>query len=127
MRASRDLRPIIHSAIHQLLRHNNADVRDAAPVAALSLPEHPVLNSEHGELADHARRLLIAGTDRYKRDLVLEALTAWGPDISSLENADDVVVAYCVPGGSPSAGRAAATKTHRFGSEALARGLTRGS
>lgn len=90
MRAFRDLRPVIYAAVHPLLGHHNADVRDAALVAALPLAEHPVLIPQRGELTDHARRLLTTSADRYKRDRVLEALMAWGHDISRLENADDV-------------------------------------
>ncbi|MER6075975.1 hypothetical protein ABT187_45990 [Streptomyces sp. NPDC001817] len=73
-----------------LLGHDNADVRDAALVAVLPLAEHPILASHRGELADHARLLPTTSTDRCQRDRVLEALAAWGHDISGLENADDV-------------------------------------
>ncbi|MEU6890055.1 hypothetical protein ABZ918_33725 [Streptomyces viridosporus] len=90
MRAFRDLRPAIYSAVHPLLGHHDANVRDAALVAAIPLAEHPVLTSHRGELADHARRLLTTSTDRYKRDRVLEALKEWGHDISGLENSDDI-------------------------------------
>ncbi|MCW8101736.1 hypothetical protein [Streptomyces tauricus] len=92
MRAFRGLRPSFYSAVHPLLEHDDADVRAAALVAALPLAEHPALAQHRSELVDHARRLLNTSTDRYKRDRVLEALTAWGHDISGLENADDVAV-----------------------------------
>ncbi|MFE7044564.1 hypothetical protein ACFU9X_35630 [Streptomyces atratus] len=90
MRAFRDLRPAIYSAIRPLLRHDNADVRDAALVAAIPLTEHPVLTAHRGELADHARRLLATSIDRHNRDRVLDALKAWGHDTSALENANDI-------------------------------------
>ncbi|MFE3072145.1 hypothetical protein [Streptomyces sp. NPDC059247] len=90
MRAFRDLRPTVFSAVHPLLRHESADTRDAALVAAIPLAEHPLLTERRGELIDHARRLLATSTDRHNRDRVLEALTAWGHDTSALENAADV-------------------------------------
>lgn len=43
-----------------------------------------------GELVEHARGLLVANPDNYYRELVLDAMKAWGQDISGLENADDV-------------------------------------
>ncbi|NUV53768.1 hypothetical protein G6W51_12790 [Streptomyces coelicolor] len=90
MRAFRDLRPAIFSAVHSLLGHDNAEVRDAAFVAAIPLSEHPVLTAHRAELVGHARRLLATSTDRYKRDRVLDAMKAWGHDTSDLENTDDI-------------------------------------
>ncbi|MFJ8540390.1 hypothetical protein [Streptomyces sp. NPDC093591] len=90
MRAFRDLRPAIFSAVHPLLGHDNAEVRDAAFVAAIPLAEHPVLTAHRAELVGHACRLLATSTDRYNRDRVLDAMTAWGHDTSDLENADDI-------------------------------------
>ncbi|MET9041634.1 hypothetical protein ABZX34_01825 [Streptomyces sp. NPDC004362] len=90
MRAFRDLRPAIYSAVRPLLGHDNADVRGAALVAAIPLAEHADLALSRGELAEHARRLLATSTDRYLRDRALETLKAWGHDTDSLENADDV-------------------------------------
>ncbi|MFI1279229.1 hypothetical protein ACH4U5_00380 [Streptomyces sp. NPDC020858] len=90
MRAFRDLRPAIFSAVQILLGHESAEVRDAALVAAIPLAEHPLLAEYRGALVDHARRLLAASTDRHNRDRVLDALKAWGHDTSGLENAADV-------------------------------------
>ncbi|MFD0007172.1 hypothetical protein ACFVJ4_32740 [Streptomyces sp. NPDC127178] len=90
MRAFRDLRPAIFSAVHPLLGHDNAEVREAAFVAAIPLAEHPVLTAHRAELIGHARRLLTTSTDRYNRDRVLDAMKAWGHDTSDLENADDI-------------------------------------
>ncbi|MFE6813543.1 hypothetical protein [Streptomyces sp. NPDC057675] len=45
MRAFRDLRPTIFCAVHPLLCHESAEVRDAALVAAVPLAEHPFLPS----------------------------------------------------------------------------------
>ncbi|QES52048.1 hypothetical protein DEJ50_00520 [Streptomyces venezuelae] len=90
MRAFRDLRPAIFSAVQPFLGHAHEEVRDAALVAAIPLAEHPVLTTRRAELADHARRLLATSNDRYKRDRALEALTAWGHDTSALENANDI-------------------------------------
>ncbi|MFJ9773926.1 hypothetical protein ACIRVF_22245 [Kitasatospora sp. NPDC101157] len=90
MREFRDLRPAIFSAVHPLLSHDNADVRDAALVAAIPLAEHPVLTEHQVELVGHSRRLLATSTDRYNRDRVLDAMKAWGHDTSDLENADDI-------------------------------------
>ncbi|MFJ9448617.1 hypothetical protein ACIRRH_43520 [Kitasatospora sp. NPDC101235] len=90
MRAFRDQRPAIFSAVHSLLSHDNADVRDAALVAAIPLAEHPVLTAHRAELTDHARRLLATSTDRHNRDRVLDAMKAWGHSTSALENADDI-------------------------------------
>ncbi|MGX1134303.1 hypothetical protein RKD49_006493 [Streptomyces glaucescens] len=90
IRAFRDLRPAFYSAVAPLLAHEDADVRDAAFVAAVPLVEHPALASHRGELAEHARRLLTTSTDRYRRDRALSALRTWGHDVSGLENADDV-------------------------------------
>ncbi|MFD7530464.1 hypothetical protein ACFV8E_23190 [Streptomyces sp. NPDC059849] len=90
MRAFRDLRPAIFSAVHPLLGHDNTDVRAAALVAAVPLAEHPGLTTYRAELVDHARRLLTTSTDRHNRDRVLDAMKAWGHDTSDLENADDI-------------------------------------
>ncbi|MFB7452967.1 hypothetical protein [Streptomyces sp. NPDC056194] len=90
MRAFRDLRPAIFSAVQPLLGHESAEARDAALVAAISLAEHPLLTEHRGELVDHARRLLAGSTDRHNRDRVLDALNTWGHDTSDLENAADV-------------------------------------
>jgi len=90
MRAFRDLRPAIFSAVRPLLSHDNADVRDAALVAAIPLAEHPVLTAHRADLVDHAVRLLATSTDRHNRDRVLDAMKAWGHDISALANADDI-------------------------------------
>ncbi|MFE7332157.1 hypothetical protein ACFU8W_46310 [Streptomyces sp. NPDC057565] len=90
MRAFRDLRPAIFSAVHPLLGHESAGIRDAALVAAIPLAEHPALIVHRGKLVEHARRLLVAGPDNYYRELVLDAMKAWGQDISGLENADDI-------------------------------------
>ncbi|WP_326741041.1 hypothetical protein [Streptomyces sp. NBC_01022] len=78
MRAFRDLRPVIYSAVQPFLTNDNAKVRNAALVAAVPLTEH------------HAHRLLSTCTDRFKRDRVLDALNAWGHDTSTLENANDI-------------------------------------
>ncbi|MFE3205845.1 hypothetical protein [Embleya sp. NPDC059237] len=90
MRAFRDLRPRLFRAVRPLLDADNPAVRDAAVLAAIPLAEHPDLTDHHDELAAHARRLLITGTDRYTRDRALGALTKWGHDVSTLENPDDV-------------------------------------
>ncbi|MFE6098014.1 hypothetical protein ACFQ7M_39620 [Streptomyces massasporeus] len=90
MREFRDLRPAIFSAVHPLLSHDNAGVRDAALIAAIPLAEHPGLTARRAELVGHARRLLATSTDRYNRDRVLAAMKAWGHDTSDLENADDI-------------------------------------
>ncbi|RST16178.1 hypothetical protein E2C00_22390 [Streptomyces sp. WAC05374] len=90
MRAFRDLRPAIFSAVYPLLSHDNADVHDAALVAAIPLAEHPALTAHRPELVDHVRCLLATSTDRHNRDRVLDAMKAWGHDTSALENADDI-------------------------------------
>jgi hypothetical protein len=90
MRAFRDLRPAIFCAVHLFLGHDNAEVRDAALVAAIPLAEHPVLATHRAELLGHARHLLATSTDRYNRDRVLNAMKAWGHDTSGLENAADI-------------------------------------
>ncbi|UQW99312.1 hypothetical protein [Streptomyces sp. RerS4] len=90
MRAFRDARPAIFSAVHALLGHDNADVRHTALVAAIPLIEHPLLTQHQAALAGRARRLLATSTDRYHRDRVLDALKAWGHDTSGLENASDI-------------------------------------
>ncbi|WP_405693040.1 hypothetical protein [Streptomyces sp. NBC_01185] len=90
MRAFRDLRPAIFSAVRPLLGHEIAEARDAALVAALPLAEHPLLTEHRAELVDHARRLLASSTDRHNRARVLDALKAWDHDTSELENAADV-------------------------------------
>ncbi|MEI5009147.1 hypothetical protein RB196_19295 [Streptomyces sp. PmtA] len=90
MRAFRDWRPAIFSAVQPLLGHDSAEVRDAAFIAAIPLAEHPVLTAHRAELVDHARGLLATSTNRYHRDRVLDAMKAWGRDASDLENADDI-------------------------------------
>ncbi|RSS54695.1 hypothetical protein EF912_16130 [Streptomyces sp. WAC07061] len=90
MRAFRDARPAIFTAVHPLLAHADADVRHTALVAAIPLIEHPLLSRHQADLADHARRLLATSTDRRHRDRVLDALKAWGHDTGGLENASDV-------------------------------------
>ncbi|MFD7444177.1 hypothetical protein [Streptomyces sp. NPDC059909] len=89
MRAFRDLRPALFSAVRPLLSHDDESVREAALIAAIPLVEHPALKPNRDELVDHARRLLAASSDRYKRDRVLDALKAWGHDTRALENPDD--------------------------------------
>ncbi|MFB7344793.1 hypothetical protein ACFCZ6_32600, partial [Streptomyces hydrogenans] len=90
MRAFRDLRPAIFSAVQPLLGHESPEARDAALVAAIPLAEHPLLTEHRGELVNHARRLLASSTDRHNRDRVLDALNTWGHNASDLENAADV-------------------------------------
>ncbi|MFG2903060.1 hypothetical protein ACGFZH_39025 [Streptomyces zaomyceticus] len=90
MRAFRDLRPTIFCAVHPLLCHESAEVRDAALVAAVPLAEHPLLAEHRGELVGHAHRLLDTSSDRHNRDRVLDALKAWGHETSDLENAADI-------------------------------------
>ncbi|WP_329111904.1 hypothetical protein [Streptomyces sp. NBC_01353] len=90
MRAFRDARPAIFSAVHALLGHDNADVRHAALVAAGPLIEHPLLTQHQAVLVGHAQRLLATSTDRHHRDRVLDALKAWGLDTSGLEDASDI-------------------------------------
>lgn len=90
MRAFRDARPAIFSAVHPFLGHDDADVRHTALATAIPLIEHPLLTQHRVDLADHARRLLAASTDRHHRDRALAALMAWGHDTSGLENASDI-------------------------------------
>ncbi|MFF3653653.1 hypothetical protein ACFYXV_34080 [Streptomyces sp. NPDC002181] len=90
MRAFRDARPAIFSAVHALLCHDSAGVRHTALVAAIPLAEHPHLTQHQVALAGHGRRLLATSTDRYHRDRVLDALKAWGHDTSGSENASDI-------------------------------------
>lgn len=90
MRAFRDARPAIFSAVHALLGHDNADVRHAALVAAIPLIEHPLLTQHQADLVGPARCLLATSTNRRHRDRVLDALKLWGHDTSSLENASDI-------------------------------------
>ncbi|WP_328498832.1 hypothetical protein OHS59_43325 [Streptomyces sp. NBC_00414] len=90
MRAFRDLRPVIFSAVQPFLGHESSEARNAALVAAIPLAEQPLLAEHRAELADHARRLPATRTDRHNRDRVLDALKAWGHDTSDLENAADV-------------------------------------
>ncbi|WP_343245792.1 hypothetical protein [Streptomyces sp. SID4985] len=90
LRAFRDLRPAIFSAVHPLLGHDDAEVRHAALITAIPLTEHPALTAHHAELAHHARRLLATSTDRHHRDRALDAMKAWGHDTGDLENADDI-------------------------------------
>ncbi|MFB6693241.1 MULTISPECIES: hypothetical protein [Streptomyces] len=90
MRAFRDLRPAIFSAVQPLLGHENAEVHDAALLAAIPLTEHPFLSAHRALLVDHACRLLATSTDRHHRDRVLDAMRAWGQNTSALECADDI-------------------------------------
>ncbi|MFI7277970.1 hypothetical protein [Streptomyces sp. NPDC049879] len=90
MRAFRDLRPVIFSAVRPLLRHGNAEVRDAALVTAIPLAEHPHLAGHRDELVEHARRLLAGSSTRHHRDRALDALDAWGPGTGDPEDAADI-------------------------------------
>ncbi|MFD9687765.1 hypothetical protein ACFWXO_18630 [Kitasatospora sp. NPDC059088] len=90
MRALRDLRPAIYSAVQPFLTDDDARVRDAALVAAIPLVEHHALTDHRNDLADHARRLLDTSTDRYKRDRALQGLRAWGHDAGALEGVGDI-------------------------------------
>ncbi|MFF3015703.1 hypothetical protein [Streptomyces sp. NPDC057939] len=90
MRAFRDARPAIFSAVRALLGHDHADLRHAALIAAIPLIEHPLLTRHQADLADRARALLAISSDRHHRDRVLNALKAWGHDTSTLENTADV-------------------------------------
>jgi hypothetical protein len=49
-----------------------------------------VLIAHRAELVGHARRLLATSGDRYNRDRVLDAMTAWGHATSDLENPNDI-------------------------------------
>ncbi|MET9693836.1 hypothetical protein ABZY81_36310 [Streptomyces sp. NPDC006514] len=84
MRAFRELRPVIFSAVRALLGHDHPEVRNTALVAAIPLIEHPALTVQ-SDLTGHAHRLLATSTDRYHRDRVLDALKAWGHDTTDLE------------------------------------------
>ncbi|MEV5321597.1 hypothetical protein AB0K92_28795 [Streptomyces sp. NPDC052687] len=90
MHAFRDMRPAIFSAVQPSLDHDHREVRDAALVAAIPLAEHPAFTTYRAELADHARRLLATSTDRSRRGRVLDALAAWGHDISGVETTNDM-------------------------------------
>lgn len=90
MRAFRNMRPAIYSAVQPFLGHENAKVRDEALVAAIPLTEDPRLTTHRAELVGHARHLLTASTNRYHRDCALNALNAWGHDTGDLENANDI-------------------------------------
>ncbi|MFG2721739.1 hypothetical protein ACGFW5_26145 [Streptomyces sp. NPDC048416] len=90
LRAFRNLRPLLYSAVQSLLGNDDAEVRAAAVIAAIPLVEHPALALHRGELTDRARALLATSTDHYKRDRAFDALKAWGHDTSDLENADDL-------------------------------------
>ncbi|MFK0200263.1 hypothetical protein [Streptomyces lavendulae] len=89
MRAFRNARPAVFSAVHPFLGHDDAGIRHAALVAAIPLIEHPFLVRHRADAAGHARRLLATSTDRRHRDRALDALKAWGHDTSGLENASD--------------------------------------
>ncbi|MET8811246.1 hypothetical protein ABZW47_04520 [Streptomyces sp. NPDC004549] len=90
LRAFREARPALFSAVRPLLSHENADVRETALIAAIPLTEHPALTAHRADLPDHARRLLATSTDRHRRDRTLDAMKSWGHDITALENADDI-------------------------------------
>ncbi|MFB7371974.1 hypothetical protein ACFC0D_19260 [Streptomyces sp. NPDC056222] len=75
---------------HALLGHDDADVRHAALVAAGPLIEHPLLTQHHAAMVGHAQRLPATSADRHHRGRVLDALKAWGPDTSGLEDASDI-------------------------------------
>ncbi|MFI1650821.1 hypothetical protein ACH4XT_28300 [Streptomyces avidinii] len=90
MRAFRELRPAIFTAVRAFLGHDDPEVRNTALVAAIPLVEHPALVTHRSDLAGHAHRLLATSTDRYHRDRVLDALKAWGHDTSDLENEADI-------------------------------------
>ncbi|MFF9623787.1 hypothetical protein [Streptomyces griseosporeus] len=90
MRSFRDVRPALFAAVHALLDHADADVRDAALVAAIPLAEHPALAAHRSELAGHALRLLATSAHRNHRDRVLHAFRVWGHDTAGPEHADDL-------------------------------------
>ncbi|GAA3479535.1 hypothetical protein [Streptomyces yanii] len=90
MRAFRDLRPAIFSAVQPLFGCESADVRDAASSPPSLLADHPLLTEHRDKLVYHVRRLLATSTDRHNRDRILDALKAWDHDTSDLENATDV-------------------------------------
>ncbi|MGW4197726.1 hypothetical protein [Streptomyces sp. NPDC005004] len=90
LRAFRDARPAIFSAVRPLLGHDNAAARETALIAAVPLAEHPALIAHRAELEGHALRLLATSTDRRRRDRALDAMKSWGHDTTVLENADDI-------------------------------------
>ncbi|MGA5434645.1 hypothetical protein ACPCIZ_16215 [Streptomyces cellulosae] len=90
MRAFRDARPVMFSAVRKFLDHGDPDVRHTALVAAIPLVEHPALVPHRTALADHARSLLATSTDRHHRDRALNALKGWGHDVGELETTSDV-------------------------------------
>ncbi|MET9040436.1 hypothetical protein [Streptomyces mirabilis] len=72
MRALRELRPLFTPCTHSLgtITRRCATRRPSPPSPA----EYPLLTARRGERSDHARSLAAAGTHRYRRDRVLDAL-----------------------------------------------------
>lgn len=90
MRAFRELRPVIFTAVRAFLGHDDAEVRNSALVASIPLIEDPALAAYQSDLTGHAHRLLATSTHRYHRDRVLDALKAWGHDTTDLEDEADI-------------------------------------
>ncbi|WP_404870914.1 hypothetical protein ACI1MP_37285 (plasmid) [Kitasatospora griseola] len=89
MVAVRALRPVLHQAVAPFLDDPDAAVRDTALAAALALAEHPALAPHRDDLAARARRLLLAGDVRWRRQQALDTLTAWGHDTTGLTRPGD--------------------------------------
>ncbi|MGW4895604.1 hypothetical protein ACWEQL_25555 [Kitasatospora sp. NPDC004240] len=86
----RELSPQVYPAVAGFLQDGDHTVRDAAACAAFSLAGHPALAHRRPELAAHARRLLTGSTDPYQRERALDALLAWGHDVTGLATEDDL-------------------------------------
>ncbi|MGW3077825.1 hypothetical protein [Kitasatospora sp. NPDC001132] len=89
MAAARALRPVLYLAVAPFLDDVDVGVQDSALSAALVFAEHPDLAGQRDGLAARARRLLLTCDIRWQRRQALDALTAWGHDITGLTRPGD--------------------------------------
>ncbi|GHE28850.1 hypothetical protein GCM10018781_80900 [Kitasatospora indigofera] len=85
----RALRPLLHLAVAPFLDDHDTAVRDCALSAALALAEHPALAPHRDDLTARARTRLITADGRWRRRQALDALLAWGHDITDLTRPGD--------------------------------------
>jgi hypothetical protein len=87
--AMRALRPALYLAVAPFLEDPDTAVRDTALDAALAFAEHPDLVPHCDGLAEHARHLLLASDNQWRRWQAINALTAWGHDTRGLTRPGD--------------------------------------
>ncbi|MGW0933683.1 hypothetical protein [Streptomyces sp. NPDC002666] len=80
----RAIRPLVFERVHPYISDSNADVAEAALLAAVHLLDAPELASHIGVLALRVRDTLGVSSKQGYRDAAISALAAWGESVESL-------------------------------------------